>query len=386
MPGSRRVHQRGDGTSLVDDEATNETTLFIEEPSDKNPDLEVTPSPDVAALQYGAREVFDRATLSRIASVVLDAIGLTVAWSGPYSIRLSAAGDFPFLVHSLPLASMPSPSVPADQPQVSPGRLTKALLAILKRTRITNPISLGIRKQPRTDELNLLLSATSRHMIATPDNAPLALVAIDGQTLEVQPIYPWPAPPVWSWLQDSDDEGLIALASERLPGDRWVALTVAGMLARLYMPATREQSRARLAALRSGVWATPATAGRVWIRSLNTAHRNVVERIARARAGQLFGGLRAFLDDVAPDGADISAQWRGLCHARDDLEGILVLLREAAGGQLLEYQLRTVDEVGRAVRYSWPSSRVVDDERLRRVALSDPGAWWGSTAYNVRLL
>jgi hypothetical protein len=78
--------------------------------------------------------------------------------------------------------------------------------------------------------------------------------------------------------------------------------------------------------------------------------------------------------------------WRALCHERDDLEGVRVLLREAGAGGQLEEALRETDASGRAVRFSWPREVDVDDERLRRAALSNPGAWWGSTRYAVYLL
>jgi len=55
-----------------------------------------------------------------------------------------------------------------------------------------------------------------------------------------------------------------------------------------------------------------------------------------------------------------------------------------SGAELAEF-LATVDAIGRAVRFSWPSELDVHDARLQRVSEMEPAAWWGSTRYPVLL-
>jgi hypothetical protein len=262
-------------------------------------------------------------------------------------------------------------------------------LTPLSIVRVPGPSGSGIQGVVEPDSaatVRLPLLDTFRFVIASPGGLFLALGAIEHGELRLQPVYPWPAPPLDEWIEAVMDEELKALASKRLHADRWVATTVAGMLARLQSAGTESEARTRLAALRAGRDPGPVLKPRLWVRAFPPAQREALERFARVRASSLASRLASLLDRLAPDTPDLVEQWRALCHERDDLEGVRVLLREAAAGADLEAALHEADASGRAVRFSWPREVDVDDERLRRAALSNPAAWWGSTRYAVHLL
>jgi hypothetical protein len=246
-----------------------------------------------------------------------------------------------------------------------------------------------LRKVARMDRaatVRLPLLDTFRFVIVGPGGMPLALGAIEQGELRLQPVYPWPAPPLDDWIEAVMDDQVKVLAAGRLQADRWVETTVAGVLARLQTSGTASDARARLAAMRDGRDTSPALKPRLWMRSFSPVQRDVVERFARVRARSMASRLASLLDRLTPDTPDLVEAWRTLCHERDDLEGVRVLLREAGAGGQLEEALREADATGRAARFSWPREFDVDDKRLRRVALSNPGAWWGSTRYAVYLL
>lgn len=238
----------------------------------------------------------------------------------------------------------------------------------------------------RSAFVRLPLLETFRFVIAGTEGSTLVLGSVDRGALQLQPVYPWPAPPLSEWIGAVVDEGLKALATDRLSADRWIQTTLAGVLARLQSSGPEVDPRARLAAIRDGRDTSPALKPRAWARSLSPSQRDALERFARMRTHSLSRRLASFLDRLTPDGPNLVERWRALCHERDDLEGVRVLLREAGVGDQLEAALREADSAGRAVRFSWPRDVDVDDERLRRAALSNPGAWWGSTRYGVNLL
>jgi hypothetical protein len=252
-----------------------------------------------------------------------------------------------------------------------------------------DPVAAGLRdastRAARTP-VRLSLLGSFRFVIATPEGSALALVAIDEREVRLQNVYPWPAPPARQWLEAIRDDLLRDLVTKRVAGDRWDQTTMAGVLARLQAEPTGDLARARLAALRAGGDAAPSLAPRLWMRAFSPAQRAAVERVARVSAGRLGDRVAAFLDRLSPKALDLQEHWRALCHERDDLEGVRVLLREAGAGQQLEEALEKADEAGRAVRFSWPPEQRVDDERLRKVSLSNAAAWWGSTDYDVSLL
>jgi hypothetical protein len=183
---------------------------------------------------------------------------------------------------------------------------------------------------------------------------PIAIGSADARAIELRAVHAWPAPPLPA-------EVVIANWS------RWHATLAAGRVARAVEPDAS---------------AADAIPVRRWLRGVTADQRALVERFAIARARGVATDLARIQDGQGVD-QSLDFAWQGICWDRDDVEGISVLLREARAGQALTTALRAVDELGRAVRFSWPSEVDVHDDRLQRVSEADPGAWWGSTRRQV---
>lgn len=185
---------------------------------------------------------------------------------------------------------------------------------------------------------------------------PLAIGSIDRRAIELRVVHAWPAPP-----------GVPESGAAVVRPSRWDDTTAAGRLARAIGPAPS------LAA---------TTAARRWTRSLTADQRTLIERFAIVETHGIAERLARLQDGLGVD-ATVDLAWQALCWDRDDVEGVRVLLREAGAGDALAAALRAVDDVGRAVRFSWPSDVDVHDARLQQVSEADPGAWWGSTRRQV---
>lgn len=191
---------------------------------------------------------------------------------------------------------------------------------------------------------------------------PLAFGSISPSGLRLQGLHAWPAPPLGAWRDDIGEAEWRILA-EDAAATRWQDTLVAGRIARLLQPLD----------------AASLIAARTWSRTLSPGQRGLVERYATVAARQLTIRLERLQSTIVPDQPGLADRWRTLCHDRDDLEGIRVLLREAKTGAAVAAALRDADAVGRALHFSWPSNADVHDERLQRVAEGDPGAWWAGT-------
>lgn len=245
------------------------------------------------------------------------------------------------------------------------------------------------------------LRQIGRFLMESLDGVPLVLGVLDNDTLHLAAVSAWPAPPLDHWTGPMTDEWLQSTVEQALPGaDSWTRTALAGMIARLSAAEPPAGARdAGIAPARQGglfdgatarallrrVSASPATtAPRAWARALEHAALASIEEHARRRAIALEHDLDDLLALLPLDDEATRRAWTRLCHRRDDLEGVRLLLNEAGSGRQLDEALREADSAGRSMRISLAVS--TDDERLRRVALGDPGAWWGDSAYEVRLL
>lgn len=244
-------------------------------------------------------------------------------------------------------------------------------------------------------QLRVALRRAGRFLVESLEGVPLVLGIVDDDSLSLAPVSAWPAPPLDHWIGPMTDEWLQSTVARALPGaDAWTRTALAGAIARLTATAPPDVADAAgvgpleagspLALLRR-VSASPAVAGpRSWARSLGRAELASIEEHARRRAIALEHDLDDLQALIPTEGGDAREAWTRLCLRRDDLEGVRVLLHEAGAGERLDEALRDTDRAGRSLRLTL--SVTVDDERLRRVALGDPGAWWGDPAYEVRLL
>jgi hypothetical protein len=251
---------------------------------------------------------------------------------------------------------------------------------------------LDFRIQPgtgtTTEGATVRTDSPSAFVISTPDGSPIATGAVRAGGVQLRVLHAWPAPPLRTWRAAAGEAEWSLLAAGTDPGElaRWDAAVVAGRLARLWR--APGEGRAAFAAMSSGARdSSPLVNARIWARGLKGLQRGAIERFASVEAGRLAVQLTRLRDMLDASDPGMAAQWRALCARRDDLEGLRVLLRDSdcdCGAELAEL-LATVDALGRAIRFSWPTELDVHDARLQRVSEMEPTAWWGSTRYAVML-
>lgn len=238
----------------------------------------------------------------------------------------------------------------------------------------------------------LVLRQAGRFLVETPDGLPLALGHLDPGVLTLALVGAWPAPPLDDWIAQMNDSWLQTVTEQTLPGaDPWTRTALAGQITRL---ATHELPDVAVATAAGGgisallglVSALPAMHPRMWARTLDARALAAIEEHARRRAVALEDDLQDLLDTLSADPTGVRRIWTRLCHRRDDIEGVRVLLREGGLGDTLDALLRGTDRVGRSARINLVPGVDTDDERLRRVALADPSAWWGDTFFEARLV
>lgn len=272
---------------------------------------------------------------------------------------------------------------------------------------------LGIRiRQLRTDPQVVMLSAPSdsRPTIRTtqavesavardrddPDtllvdlreSGPSALLMDDGRGLLLRPVpegleigeilhqpvglEPLPSldAPLQEWCADCRDSWLVELIHARTAHlDPWSEGVAAGLYARLLEPGPGTPTRASEVD-------EDVLRPRVWARSLDQAQSDGLEHLGLAECDRLLAGA----DDLGRRAACDDPAWvqelLDLCAARDDLEGVRLLLRARRSGERLDSSLGPLDEAGHELMATLPVRVGVADERLRRVWLADPDVWW----------
>lgn len=240
--------------------------------------------------------------------------------------------------------------------------------------------------------VRLGLRQAGRFFIETPGGVPLAFGLHDRGALMLALVGRWTAPPIEDWIPNMHDTWLQSMVERTLPAaDTWARTALAGQITRLaehdaVAAAATSAASGSVAAMLDRLGSSSAMKPRAWARTLDADTLDAMEQHALRRAASLEGEL----DDlfvVLPRDADAArTEWTRLCHRRDDIESVRVLLHEAGAGTSLDGVLRRTDRAGRSARINLGPDVVTDDERLRRVALGDPGAWWGDTAFEVRLI
>lgn len=223
------------------------------------------------------------------------------------------------------------------------------------------------------------LAHQGRFLIESLGGTPLVVGYTDQAALRLQPIYAWPAPPIEEWIVSSNDMWMQDEVRGGSTADAWKRTSLAGQLARLSESATKDVAALIASGRLQDLVDESELAPRRWARSLDAASRAALEQQAVRRAEVLGDDLEDLFDTLSADMSEASLAWRRLCHRRDDIESVRVLLREAGAGDELDKVLEDADRTGRAVRINLDGTVAAADERLRRVALGDPSAWWGST-------
>jgi hypothetical protein len=208
---------------------------------------------------------------------------------------------------------------------------------------------------------------------------------LEGGQLHLQrvtsPVAPGPLAaieePAEGWMRSSRDAWLNAETERTLatPG-AWSVCVAAGRHARLVDPAAYAAPKEIVEAQLRGEVLEWLAAPRRWVRSLEAEQVSTMSRLALAEVDRLRE-IAADLERSDPGTDAWRDGWRRLCHARDDVEGIRVLLAERGESRDLDARVAALDRAGRALRMSAPLARLGRDERLRRALLADPDAWWG---------
>ena len=269
--------------------------------------------------------------------------------------------------------------------EVDPGG---ARLHVISRNAAAFQVRPGLRntQAQAADEVGIsrvTLQQDGRFLIETTGGTPLVVGSREGRTLLLYPVYAWDAPPLEEWNVTTQDTWMKGRLVQAFGEDAWARTSLAGQLARLCEPEVRDVAALIASGRLQDLVDEVELAPRRWARSLDPASLQALEQQALRRAEALGDDLADLFDTLSADMSEASATWSRLCHRRDDIESVRVLLREAGAGDSLEGDLAAADRTGRAIRINLDASISAADERLRRVALGDPSAWWGSTDFDA---
>lgn len=227
------------------------------------------------------------------------------------------------------------------------------------------------------------LQQPGRFLIETASGTPLVVGWRDAGALLLRPVYAWAGPPVEEWTVNTHDAWMQEQLGQALAADAWARTSLAGQLARLCEPDAADVAALIASGRLQDLVSDAELAPRRWARTLDTASIRALEQQAVRRAEALGDDLTDLFDTLSADLSEASVSWRRLCHRRDDIESVRVLLHEAGAVDRLDAALESADRTGRAIRINLHAAIAADDERLRRVALGDPAAWWGSTDFDA---
>ena len=201
-------------------------------------------------------------------------------------------------------------------------------------------------------------------------------------------------PPVLKWIEEISDAWLavkireLVANSEYAPNGRdWNYIVAAGMFTRLFHPATMAEIREINAMTMRGEVVPQLIWGRLWARALPKEQVAVME-------GHVFrelASMNRFIDillgkheeDIGFKFDPTGESWRNifldLCHQRDDIDGVRMLLYEAGViGRILPL-LDELDSRGKKLIRLIPRFKI-RDEQLKRGFLIDHSAWWAEVA------
>jgi hypothetical protein len=185
--------------------------------------------------------------------------------------------------------------------------------------------------------------------------------------------------PLKEWASACVDVWLAAeLGRNAEIGGSWHMVVGSGMLARLYEGPSAEAAHPFHLAARAAdteLWWRPRT----WARALSYDQRQTISDLALAEADAVHLAIDAIAGVLSPDAGPWLSDWKRICYRRDDLASAsLILAASGTSDERLTASLAVLDRAGRRTLFNVPSGVVVEDERLRRIRLLDPLAWWGS--------
>jgi hypothetical protein len=181
--------------------------------------------------------------------------------------------------------------------------------------------------------------------------------------------------PVASWCKMYvDDDEMSEWINKRIARkDPWHVAVATGMYMRLWRPRNYREFLRKL--LASEVIVELAGPER-WARSLSGAQLRTIVDLAIAEIGR----VEMLFDVVRDEEAYTLGGWMSdltlLLRRREDLAEIRTLLCYARAQNRLDPALDELDDRMCPYVCTLPRGTRIDDERLRRVAAVDPGAWW----------
>ncbi len=201
---------------------------------------------------------------------------------------------------------------------------------------------------------------------------------VRAEPLPIEPLAPLQAP-VASWLAGESHDDWLVEQLEELAGldNPWSQATAVATYGRLRQVSAAERAQA-VEELLTGRVNTEAARHLRWVRGLDPAQLRTLEALALDAVGQLHHHLDLLGAEVDPGGPEGQAFLLDLCHQRDDLEGVLVLLREVGHHEAVQAAAAALDQRARELLHPLSELEYLVDERLRRVLLGQPEAWWAN--------
>lgn len=167
-----------------------------------------------------------------------------------------------------------------------------------------------------------------------------------------------------AWIPGLDDPWLEAELTARLAsGSDWQHAVAIGMLSRLWQPR---------GAVAHELFRRP----RRWIEAQAPAQCEALTRRAMAVVDRLADVFERLVEDVRPDDLEWQEEMLQVWHARDDVEGVRLLLSAVGHAERLEAALEPVDGEAGHWMCALPWWDDAWDERIGRAGVADPDVWW----------
>lgn len=218
-------------------------------------------------------------------------------------------------------------------------------------------------------------------VLCRPDGAALMVQDVSGRAAwhvmrNREPLFPDGATELAACLDGARDAWLVDQVRHAAPADRYARLALVGQFARLLeMPHTRDERASFVAGLLAGQPDARFAGPRRWAAAFAPTQRALVLARALAEAARVQTEIDAAI--ASPEQTPDLLQ---LLYARDDLEGVRLLLRQGGLIPSLDAALELLDLSGMRLGAEAFPDAVFDDERLRRVARIDADSWWSAFA------
>jgi len=232
--------------------------------------------------------------------------------------------------------------------------------------------------EDRGVNLQFLVPA-SQVLTLSPQQAGTEISVRSSQPVELTPLAKIQEPPEFrEWITSLDEPWLSQKIGDCLEyDDTWNTCVAVGLLARM-----GPMSEFTVDAVLRGE--TPNGKSRRWAQTLDKNELDTIEDLAFSELEGLHQGLEALDSTIGYKIDDWQDDWVALCHGRDDLEGIRLILSEGRSGERFDRALKALDEDCMRVVLSLPRDDLQIDDRMSRVGTLEPTAWWsGDPAWEL---